>query len=191
MTGHARVCRGNSASVLRIVPYAAIHFTLYEHYRTSLVSSLWPHATQHAPSSHPADHSHLPPAALPSTEVALTGPQAAASASNTNVNDNVNNPVRRGESQAALNENPGGGAALSGVPRVRVPPWVDLLAGSAAGATAVIVTYPLDLVRTRLAWSPDAGRPVGVHTRPAIVHAVHRVVQQHGIAGLYQVRPHL
>lgn len=32
------------------------------------------------------------------------------------------------------------------------PGW-DLLAGSAAGATAVLATYPLDLIRTRLAWA--------------------------------------
>ena len=32
-----------------------------------------------------------------------------------------------------------------------VDPLFDLAAGSAAGATAVLVTYPLDLVRTRLA----------------------------------------
>lgn len=32
------------------------------------------------------------------------------------------------------------------------PVW-DLLAGSAAGATAVVLTYPLDVIRTRLAWT--------------------------------------
>lgn len=38
-----------------------------------------------------------------------------------------------------------------------VSPVVDLLAGSASGATAVLVTYPLDLVRTRLAYITEAG----------------------------------
>lgn len=33
-----------------------------------------------------------------------------------------------------------------------VPPVLDLLAGSAAGATAVLLTYPLDYARTRLAY---------------------------------------
>ena len=40
----------------------------------------------------------------------------------------------------------------AGVPRGNVPPSVDLLAGSCAGAAAVLLTYPLDLVRTRLAY---------------------------------------
>lgn len=35
---------------------------------------------------------------------------------------------------------------------MHVSPIVDLLAGSASGATAVLITYPLDLVRTRLAY---------------------------------------
>ena len=38
-----------------------------------------------------------------------------------------------------------------------VSPVVDLFAGSASGATAVLVTYPLDLVRTRLAYITEAG----------------------------------
>ena len=35
---------------------------------------------------------------------------------------------------------------------MQVPPWLDLLAGSAAGAASTFVTYPLDFVRTRLAY---------------------------------------
>ena len=31
-------------------------------------------------------------------------------------------------------------------------PLIDLLAGSAAGGTAVLCTYPLDLARTKLAY---------------------------------------
>ena len=79
-------CRGNGASVLRIVPYAAIHFTAYESYRKAIV--------------------HI-------------GAEARAS-----------KPVS---------------------------PVIDLLAGSAAGATAVLITYPLDLVRTRLAFQTESG----------------------------------
>ena len=72
--------------MLRIVPYAAIHFTAYESYRKAIV--------------------HI-------------GAEARAS-----------KPVS---------------------------PVIDLLAGSAAGATAVLITYPLDLVRTRLAFQSESG----------------------------------
>ena len=80
-------CRGNGASVLRIVPYAAIHFTAYETYRKAIVGLV----------------------------------------------------TRAGSSQ-------------------QVSPVVDLLAGSAAGASAVLFTYPLDLVRTRLAYQSESGK---------------------------------
>ncbi len=33
-------CRGNGASVLRIVPYAALHFTAYERYRRGLLDAV-------------------------------------------------------------------------------------------------------------------------------------------------------
>jgi solute carrier family 25 (mitochondrial carrier protein), member 16 len=48
-----------------------------------------------------------------------------------------------------------------------VSPFVDLLAGSGAGATAVLVTYPLDLVRTRLAFMTEASTlPVDKNALP-------------------------
>jgi len=77
--------KGNGASVLRIIPYSAVHFGLYESYRRSLVEA-W-HKT---------------------------------------------------------NE-PG-----------NISPLVDLLAGSGSGATAVMMTYPLDIVRTRLAYMTES-----------------------------------
>jgi hypothetical protein len=52
--------RGNGASVLRIVPYAAVHFTAYEQYRRLLVTSsllgfqVWPCGVQSSRSSTPA-----------------------------------------------------------------------------------------------------------------------------------------
>jgi hypothetical protein len=70
--------RGNGASVLRIVPYAALHFMTYEQYRCWILNNF--------------------------------------------------------------------------APSVGTGPVVDLLAGSAAGGTAVLCTYPLDLVRTKLAY---------------------------------------
>lgn len=82
--------RGNGASVLRIVPYAAIHFSSYEYYKRAI------HAA--ADSSWPA----------------VQGGRLASSSS----------------------------------------VW-DLLAGGLSGATAVAATYPLDLVRTRLAWATE------------------------------------
>ena len=41
---------------------------------------------------------------------------------------------------------------LNNAPSVGTGPVVDLLAGSAAGGTAVLCTYPLDLARTKLAY---------------------------------------
>ncbi|KQK08371.1 mitochondrial carrier protein CoAc1 isoform X2 [Brachypodium distachyon] len=69
--------KGNGASVLRIVPYAALHYMTYEQYRCWI---------------------------------------------------------------------------LNNAPSVGTGPVVDLLAGSAAGGTAVLCTYPLDLARTKLAY---------------------------------------
>lgn len=78
--------------MLRIVPYAAIHFTAYESYRKAIA--------------------HV------------------------------------------------GAEARAGKP---VSPVIDLLAGSAAGATAVLITYPLDLVRTRLAFQSESGSSNKAH----------------------------
>lgn len=69
--------KGNGASILRIVPYAAVHYMSYERYRAWLRNNC---------------------------DLVGTGPV------------------------------------------------VDLLAGSASGGTAVLCTYPLDLVRTKLAY---------------------------------------
>lgn len=69
--------RGNGASVIRIIPYAALHFMTYEQYRCWILNN----------------YSSL-----------------------------------------------GSG------------PHIDLLAGAAAGGTAVLCTYPLDLARTKLAY---------------------------------------
>lgn len=70
-------CRGNGASVIRIIPYAALHYMTYEVYRDWILEN--------------------------------------------------NLPLGSG-------------------------PIVDLVAGSAAGGTAVLCTYPLDLARTKLAY---------------------------------------
>lgn len=45
---------------------------------------------------------------------------------------------------------------ILGFPNVEQGPVLDLMAGSIAGGTAVICTYPLDLVRTKLAYQVDS-----------------------------------
>lgn len=50
-----------------------------------------------------------------------------------------------------------------------VSPLWDLAAGSMAGATAVLITYPLDLVRTRLAYHSEARGPA---PPPKYLHAL-------------------
>ena len=126
--GVAGLFKGNGASVLRIVPYSALHFGAYEHYRNAL-------------------------------------------------------------------------AVAMGCDGGRVPPRVDLAAGAAAGATAVVVTYPLDLVRTRLAYQTEGGRHPpglkgvlglkgamkGAQSQPSSVRGVlAATVAAEGVAGLYR-----
>ncbi|KAH7286558.1 hypothetical protein KP509_32G012600 [Ceratopteris richardii] len=102
--------RGNGAGVVRIVPYAALHFMAYEQYRRLIVDN-WPDWT--------------PPGAL-----------------------------------------------------------VDLMAGSLAGGTAVLCTYPLDLVRTTLAYQVrDPTRSFQAYT--GIRDVFYKVVKANGVRGLY------
>lgn len=103
--GVAGLLRGNTATVLRIIPYTSIHFGAYENYRRWMLSA-WSGSDDRVPSAH--------------------------------------------QGQAP------GEAAVEKLPPWRVHPVWDLLAGSASGATAVILTYPLDLVRTRLAWQTES-----------------------------------
>eukprot|EP00850_Spirogloea_muscicola_P017479 SM000151S01467 [mRNA] locus=s151:3339:5861:+ [translate_table: standard] len=85
--------RGNTASVARVVPYAALHFAAYEQYRRLLLEA-WP--------------------------------------------------------------------ANAGRPPV------DFAAGSLAGATAVVCTYPLDLIRTRLAYQANPFHVPGTRIRASM-----------------------
>jgi hypothetical protein len=110
--------RGNGASVTRIIPYAALHYSTYEHYRSAIISTL-------NTSSHP---------------VSVTRP----------------------------------------------PVWIDLLAGSCSGATAVAITYPLDLVRTRLAWQLETNHGSTVQ-RLGIAGTLRSIVFEEGFLGLYRV----
>lgn len=102
--------RGNGASVIRVVPYAALHFMTYEQYRRSIVD-------------------HYPWA------------------------------------------EPGAG--------------VDLLAGSLAGGTAVLCTYPLDLARTRLAYQvKDLSSNARVYK--GIGDVFRKAYMECGLKGLYR-----
>jgi hypothetical protein len=64
------------------------------------------------------------------------------------------------------------------------PVWVDFVAGSAAGSVAVATTYPLDLVRTRLAWSMEHSEAAGSNS---IRSTFQVLLQTEGVAGLYRV----
>ena len=159
--------KGNGASVLRIVPYSALHFGAYEQYREWLVRAL-----------------------------KLDGGEEAGDRSGGGGENPTQAPGRKKEKAKT---------------KTRVPPWVDLLAGSGAGATAVLATYPLDLARTRLAYDMEGGvaeaeaakaratagpsnsapeqekkkRTVSP-SKPATVRSVLRAtVAQHGLRGLY------
>uniref|UniRef100_A0A7C9ESL1 Uncharacterized protein n=1 Tax=Opuntia streptacantha TaxID=393608 RepID=A0A7C9ESL1_OPUST len=112
--------KGNGASVLRIVPYAALHYMTYEQYRYRL----WENC-----------------------------------------------------------------------PSLGTGPIVDLLAGSAAGGTAVLCTYPLDLARTKLAYQvvdkrPTVGSNMGSICSSTSYNGIRdvfsRVYSEGGIRGLYR-----
>ncbi|XP_077210585.1 mitochondrial substrate carrier family protein isoform X2 [Tasmannia lanceolata] len=112
--------KGNGASVLRIVPYAALHFMTYEQYRCWILNNY---------------------------------------------------------------------SALG------TGPFVDLLAGSAAGGTAVLCTYPLDLARTKLAYQLTGTRgrfgtgTSCIHAQPAyhgIKDVFRSVYTEGGVRALYR-----
>eukprot|EP00164_Ancoracysta_twista_P002352 GFYU01003111.1.p1 GENE.GFYU01003111.1~~GFYU01003111.1.p1 ORF type:complete len:305 (-),score=8.62 GFYU01003111.1:115-1029(-) len=62
------------------------------------------------------------------------------------------------------------------VPRV----WLNLVGGACAGATAVVVTYPLDLVRARLAVQ------VHVHYYEGIADCLRKLYAEGSVAALYK-----
>ncbi|XP_009779866.1 mitochondrial carrier protein CoAc2-like [Nicotiana tabacum] len=110
--------RGNGASVVRIVPYAALHFMAYEEYRRWIIQS---------------------------------------------------------------------------IPGVGRGPVLDLVAGSFAGGTAVLFTYPLDLVRTKLAYQVVGsqklnvqGPATGEQFYKGIRDCFSKTYKKAGIRGLYR-----
>ncbi|XP_039142852.1 mitochondrial carrier protein CoAc2 [Dioscorea cayenensis subsp. rotundata] len=78
-------------------------------------------------------------------------------------------------------------------PNIGRGPVLDLVSGSIAGGTAVIFTYPLDLVRTKLAFqvveTPKL-RAQGL-SQPGIIYrgifdCISKIFKQHGVRGLYR-----
>ncbi|TKY74896.1 Mitochondrial substrate carrier family protein B [Spatholobus suberectus] len=118
--GFRGLYKGNGASVIRIVPYAALHFMTYERYKSWI---------------------------------------------------------------------------LNDYPMLGSGPFIDLLAGSAAGGTSVLCTYPLDLARTKLAYQVvDTRESIkdgmrGVQSQSAhngIKGVLTSVYKEGGVRGLYR-----
>ncbi|KAF6145331.1 hypothetical protein GIB67_016792 [Kingdonia uniflora] len=110
--------RGNGASTVRIVPYAALHYMVYEQYRRRIVQDF---------------------------------------------------------------------------PGIGTGPVLDLIAGSFAGGTAVLLTYPLDVVRTKLAYqvvgSPKLsmkGLPHADQMYKGIFDCFSKVYRESGMRSLYR-----
>lgn len=82
---------------------------------------------------------------------------------------------------------------ILGFPNVEQGPVLDLVAGSIAGGTAVICTYPLDLVRTKLAYQVKGAVSVGFReSKPSeqvykgIMDCVKTIYRQNGLKGIYR-----
>lgn len=82
---------------------------------------------------------------------------------------------------------------ILGVPGIGRGPVLDLVAGSFAGATAVLFTYPLDLVRTKLAYqvvgSPKLnvkGLATSEQVYKGIQDCLSKTYKEAGIRGLYR-----
>ncbi|XP_010537589.1 PREDICTED: mitochondrial substrate carrier family protein P-like isoform X2 [Tarenaya hassleriana] len=77
------------------------------------------------------------------------------------------------------------------MPRLGSGPVVDLLSGSAAGGTAVLCTYPLDLARTKLAYQVDAYKQNPLYASrttysSTIQDVLKNAYRQGGVRGIYR-----
>lgn len=77
---------------------------------------------------------------------------------------------------------------------VGISPWKRLLAGSAAGSLAVLITYPFDIVRSRLAYEIWHATPEhSSHSQPSPSHSIRDILatlaadgrRQRGVGGLW------
>ncbi|VAI45653.1 unnamed protein product [Triticum turgidum subsp. durum] len=82
---------------------------------------------------------------------------------------------------------------ILGFPNVEQGPVLDLVAGSIAGGTAVVSTYPLDLVRTKLAYQVKGAVNLSLReSKPSeqvykgILDCVKTIYRQNGLKGLYR-----
>ncbi|VAI69351.1 unnamed protein product [Triticum turgidum subsp. durum] len=82
---------------------------------------------------------------------------------------------------------------ILGFPNVQQGPVLDLVAGSIAGGTAVVSTYPLDLVRTKLPYQvKGAGNLSLRESKPSeqvykgILDCLKIIYRQNGLKGLYR-----
>ncbi|XP_042396953.1 mitochondrial carrier protein CoAc2-like [Zingiber officinale] len=81
-----------------------------------------------------------------------------------------------------------------GFPNIGKGPVLDLVSGSIAGGTAVIFTYPLDLVRTKLAFQvvgPSRLKDRKLYSLPeqvyrGILDCILKIYKQNGLRGLYR-----
>ncbi|KAJ6837820.1 mitochondrial substrate carrier family protein P isoform X1 [Iris pallida] len=80
---------------------------------------------------------------------------------------------------------------ILGFPDIGRGPVLDLVAGSIAGGTAVVFTYPLDLVRTKLAYQVvESSRlftgPSNLDVYKGISDCIRQIYKRNGISGLYR-----
>ncbi|KAL3825251.1 hypothetical protein ACJIZ3_021280 [Penstemon smallii] len=79
---------------------------------------------------------------------------------------------------------------ILGFPGVSRGPVLDLIAGSFAGGTAVLFTYPLDLVRTRLAYQVVESPKLGVKGAEVVYKGIRdcfsNIYKEAGVRGLYR-----
>ncbi|GJP77809.1 hypothetical protein CLOP_g8148 [Closterium sp. NIES-67] len=63
------------------------------------------------------------------------------------------------------------------IPR-HIPIPISSIAGSSAGIASCLLTYPLELVKTRLTVNPDMYR--------GVLHAFHKIIKEQGVGELYR-----
>ncbi|KAK1312054.1 Mitochondrial adenine nucleotide transporter ADNT1 [Acorus calamus] len=82
---------------------------------------------------------------------------------------------------------------ILGFPDIGRGPVLDLAAGSVAGGTAVLFTYPLDLVRTKLAYQVVGSSKVNIRALSqsqlvysGIIDCISDIYRKSGVRGLYR-----